>query len=165
MPMIDPIVQELEYETKATRAMLERIPENQWGWKPHEKSMTMAALASHIAEMFCWASVIVEMDVFELKMDEYTPFMAESKAQLLEAFDKNVAGCIERLKSVPDDALMVNWQMVMDGKALMEMPRVAVIKSMQNNHLIHHRAQLGLYLRLNDVPVPPVYGPSADEEG
>ena len=95
---------------------------------------------------------------------DYT-FTAESKAHLLEGFDKNLAECLEHLRGLPDDKLMVTWKMVMEGKTVMEMPRIAVIKGMQINHIIHHRAQLGLYLRLNDVPVPALYGRSADEDG
>jgi uncharacterized damage-inducible protein DinB len=159
------ILNELEHEAAITRKLLERAPENRFDWKPHEKSMTLGRLASHCAETFTWLDVIVNQDVFEMDPKSYTPFQAGSQAELLESFDANVESAKEVMHNQSDDNLLANWQMKTGSEVTLEMPRIAVIRSFVLNHLVHHRGQLSVYLRLNDIPVPSIYGPSADEAG
>jgi uncharacterized damage-inducible protein DinB len=159
------ILGELEHEAATTRKLLERAPENQFDWKPHQKSMTLGRLASHCAETFTWLDVIVNQDVFEMDPGSYTPFQAGSQSELLEAFDANVESAKEIIRGQSDESLLKNWQMKTGGEVTIEMPRIAVIRGFVLNHLVHHRGQLSVYLRLNDIPVPSIYGPSADEAG
>ena len=164
MGMIDPVVAEFEHETTLTRKVLERIPEESLEWQPHKKSWTTAQLASHIAEMPEWMGAVVQMDEF-LMPDDYKPFVAESKEELMARFEKNAADVIGELQGVSDEAAVQLWRMKAGDKVVFEAPRIAVIKNILINHLIHHRGQLTVYLRLNDAPVPAIYGPSADEGG
>ena len=165
MALVDGIIQELSHERIATREVLSRIPEDKWDWKPHEKSMELGRLGSHIAETYSWAASILEMDVFELDMESYVPFAAKSSAELLEAFDARVDEALSLLAGQSDEHLLATWKMVVGGNVMMEMPRIAVIRMFLISHTIHHRGQLTVYLRLNDVPLPSIYGPSADEQG
>jgi len=162
MNLIDGIIQELQYERISTREVFSRIPENKWDWKPHEKSMSFGRLASHITEMYGWADTILNHDEFVLST--YKPFIATSKSELLEVFDANVDDAIERLTGQENAHLMKTWQMIGDERVLIKSPRIVVLKALMVNHTIHHRGQMSLYLRLADVPLPSIYGPSADEE-
>ena len=153
---------ELELESKTTRKLLERVPEDAFDWKPHEKSMTLGQLASHLAENPNWVTPILEME--EMSVDpDYKPYLAASSAELLERFDSNTEQAMEALKSQSDEDLVTLWRFVAGGEVKMEMPRAGVIRSVILNHSYHHRGQLSVYLRLRDVPVPSIYGPSADE--
>jgi len=154
---------ELEHESKTTRKLLERVPEDAFGWKPHEKSMSLGQLASHLAENPNWVTPILEQD--EMSVDpDYKPYIASSSEELLERFDTNTRQAIDSLKSQSDEDLMKLWRFVAGGEVKMEMPRISVMRAMILNHTYHHRGQLSVYLRLKDVPVPSIYGPSADEE-
>ena len=126
--------------------------------------MTLGRLASHVAEAPGWAAYTINQDALELGPDN-KPFSAASRAELLETFDKNAAAAHEAIAGATDEHLAKNWQLIFGGRAVIDMPRVTVIRSMVMNHTIHHRAQLGVYLRMNDIPVPATYGPSADERG
>jgi uncharacterized damage-inducible protein DinB len=153
---------ELELESKTTRKLLERVPEDAFDWKPHEKSMTLGQLASHLAENPNWVTPILEME--EMSVDEdYTPYLAASSSELLDRFDSNTEQAIEALKNQSDENLMTLWRFVAGGEVKMEMPRASVVRSVILNHSYHHRGQLSVYLRLRDVPIPSIYGPSADE--
>jgi uncharacterized damage-inducible protein DinB len=154
---------ELELESKTTRKLLERVPEDAFDWKPHEKSMTLGQLASHLAENPNWVTPILEMEEMGVDAD-YKPYLAASSAELLDRFDSNTEQAIEALKSQSDEDLMTLWRFVAGGEVKMEMPRAAVIRTVILNHSYHHRGQLSVYLRLRDVPIPSIYGPSADEE-
>ncbi len=159
------ILGELKHESGTTRKLLERAPEDQFDWKPHEKSMTLGRLASHCAETLKWFDVIVNQDVFEMDPASYTPFAAGSRSELLEAFDANLASAQGIMLNQSDENLLGNWKMTSGGEVTIEMPRIGVIRGFVLNHLVHHRGQLSVYLRLKDVPVPSIYGPSADEKG
>lgn len=150
------------------RKTLERVPEDKFAWKPHEKSGTMGWLAGHIAEIPQWAVLAVRQDSFDVSpggAQHEPPPVPRSRAELLETFDKNVAAARAAIAEVEDKALSQNWSLLANGQPVLTMSRLAVLRNFVLNHLIHHRAQLGVYLRLNDIPVPAIYGPSADEAG
>ncbi len=164
MNIIDPIIGEYQHEAATTRRLLERVPEDKLDWKPHHKSMSLGQLASHIAEISSWSGAVFDMDVFDLD-PSYVPFAAKSRKELLDTFDKNVQETVAKMKGQPNDRLMASWKMTMGGgDTLFEMPRIAVIRAFLISHIIHHRGQLSVYLRLHDVPIPSIYGPSADEQ-
>lgn len=156
---------ELEQESKSTIKLLERLPENKWEWKPHEKSFTIAKLASHIAEILSWVKPTLDEDEFNLNPEEYKPYIAENKNDLISRFDNGLKVTLEGLNSISDEQMMKQWRMLMSGKEVFAQTKLVVVRSMILNHLYHHRAQLGVYLRLNDVAVPQIYGPTADEPG
>lgn len=163
MPIIDPMIQELDYEAISTRKMLERVPEADLDWQPHPKSMSMRRLASHIAENPSWVKHTLETTVLDLDLSKMTPWLGASVAEIVATFDRDIAEAREVMKGCTDEALMENWTLTISGKHVFTMPRVAVLRAMVFSHMIHHRGQLGVYLRLRGVPVPQVYGPSADE--
>jgi len=149
-----------------TRKMLALVPDDKLDYSPHDKSMNMGRLAGHIAEMVRWAVETLntqQMDVAPVGGPSYQPYIITSGEDLLAVFDKNFAASREAVAGASDEALLTSWSLLAGGKNLFTMPRIAVLKSMVLNHIIHHRAQLSLYLRLNDVPIPGMYGPSADE--
>jgi uncharacterized damage-inducible protein DinB len=166
MKLSELLLPEFDREMVPTRATLERIPEDKLGWKPHEKSMPLDRLAGHLAELAGWAAVTINQDSLDFMPPggpPYQPVIATSRKQVLDIFDKSRDESHRAIVGVSDEHLMKNWSLMRGGQTLMTMPRVAVLRSFCMNHLIHHRAQLGVYLRLNNVPVPSVYGPSADE--
>ena len=147
--------------------MLERVPEDKFGWKPHEKSGSMGWLADHCAFLPGWCKETFTLPSLDLSPDGKpfvpAPAPATSKA-LLEKFDKGAAAGRAALAAASDEAMMQPWSLLMTGKPIFTLPRIAVYRGTIMNHLIHHRAQLVVYLRLNNVPVPGLYGPSADEQ-
>ena len=166
MSIAQSLLPELDQEMAGTRKTLERIPEDKFGWRPHEKSFTMISLATHIANMLGWGTTTIKEDSFDYAPEGAEPYHEEpaaSRAELLEKFDKGLAEFRAALAGASDEALMANWSLLAGGKTVFSMPRIACLRGMIFNHLIHHRAQLTVYLRMNDVPVPPLYGPSADE--
>lgn len=164
MNIIDGIAGELEFEAKNTRKVLDRIPEAKFGWKPHEKSMTMGKLASHVAEIPQWVKTTLEMEEFNLDPATFKPFEAKTAKELTQKFDDSVKGALAAMKGVSNESLMKIWRMKSGGKLMVEMPRIAVLRGFVLNHSVHHRGQLTVYLRLNNIPVPAIYGPSADEQ-
>jgi len=160
------LLQELEHEAPNTRKTLERIPEK-FDWKPHAKSMSLGRLAQHLAEIPHWTVETISKDELDLAPPGSPPHQPPppltSKTQILETFDKNLSEAKAALSATDDEHLMKPWSLKMGGKTILTLPRVAVVRNFVLNHNVHHRAQLGVYLRLNDVPVPSVYGPSADE--
>jgi uncharacterized damage-inducible protein DinB len=159
------LLQELEFETPATRKTLERVPEK-FDWAPHSKSMTMGRLAQHLSEIPDWAVKAITLDELDLAppgAPPHKPPVATSTADVLAQFDKNIAAAKMALSGATDDHMVKPWSLKMAGKTILTLPRVAVVRNFVLNHTVHHRAQLGVYLRLNEVPVPSVYGPSADE--
>ena len=163
MKLTELILGELQQEAATTRKMLERVPEAALAWQPHEKSMSLGRLASHVAGLFgTWLTASLSQDEFDLA--DSLPLNAESVSDILEAFDRNVASAIELLKTQSDESLSTPWRLKRGGQVLFELPRWAVLRSMVLNHIIHHRGQLSVYLRLLEVPVPSIYGPSADEQ-
>ncbi|HEV2201821.1 MAG TPA: DinB family protein [Bryobacteraceae bacterium] len=155
------LLPEFDHEMATTRRTLERVPEENFAWKPHEKSMTLGRLASHIAEMPSWGVTGLTTD--SLDMGNYKPWQGASREEILGVFDKNVAAARTAIAGADDAKYMSNWSLTAGGKTMMTMPKVAVVRSFVLNHIIHHRGQLSVYLRLNNVAVPSIYGPSADE--
>jgi len=167
MALNESLLPEFDHETAITRRTIERAPDEQWNWKPHDKSMTLGQLTTHLANLVTWANSTVEADSFDLGPPGSQPpsiQALDSRADALEAFDKNIAAAREAIANASDETLMGIWSLRAAHQTLLSMPRIAVLRSFVMNHMIHHRAQLGVYLRLNNVPVPAVYGPSADEQ-
>lgn len=154
---------ELAQESKATRRMLAAIPDDKLDWQPHEKSMPLGRLAGHLVEMAGWAPTLLGEEL-DFAAGDFSPWIPESTAQLLEKLDENVAGFDRDLDGVEDEALFGTWTMRNGEQILVQMPRLAAFRTFVLNHIVHHRAQLGVYLRLLDVPVPSTYGPSADDQ-
>lgn len=164
MNIIDALIQEFQQESATTRKVLERVPTELFGWKPHEKSMTMGQLASHLAENLSWAEGTMKEDVWIMDMATYKPYAAANTKELLAKFDENLANALDAMKGASDEHMMKMWAMkTPDGNTIFSMPRVVVIRSFVLNHTYHHRGQLTVYLRLKDIPLPQVYGPTADE--
>jgi uncharacterized damage-inducible protein DinB len=164
MPLNQAILPEFDHEMATTRKVLERVPEDKLGWKPHDRSMSMGELAGHLATMPHWSEAIMGQDSFDVATSPPTPKMT-SRQEILGAFDQSSAVARKAIASASDETMMKPWSLVAGGKTVFSLPRVAVIRSFIMNHCIHHRGQLSVYLRLNNVPVPSIYGPSADEGG
>ncbi len=166
MSIAQSLLPEFDQEMAGTRKTLERIPADKFEWRPHEKSFTMIALASHIANMCGWGGMTIKESSFDFAPVGGEPYKEEpatSVADLLEKFDKNSAEFRAALAGASDADLMAEWSLLKGGATVFSMPRIACLRGMIFNHIVHHRAQLGVYLRMNDVPVPALYGPSADE--
>jgi uncharacterized damage-inducible protein DinB len=154
---------EFAHECASTRRTLDRMPGAKMAWKPHAKSMSMSRLAGHLAEIPALGLAILNSDVYDLAAGEHKHAEPGSVADALALFDKNVAAFQAALKRQTDRHMKMPWKLVMGEKVILELPRTVVVRTIVISHSVHHRAQLGVYLRLNDVPVPAVYGPSADE--
>jgi len=166
MTIAESMLPEFDHEYAMTRKTLERAPEDKFDYKPHEKSMSMAMLLGHLAELPSWGVLITEQDNFDVAPTDgpkWEPFAPKNKEEVLAKFDESTEAARKALASCSDEAMMQPWSLLSGGKTEFTMPRVAVLRSMIFNHNVHHRAQLGVYLRLNDVAVPATYGPSADE--
>ena len=163
MNLIDPVLAELAHESATTRRLLDRVPERHLAWKPHEKSMTLGRLATHIAEIPGWVGSIVEKDEFDIAAGGYVPPTIDRVPEIVAMFDRSVAAATETLKRQSDDRLLATWQLKKKGQLVVEMPRMGMIRTLLMNHLIHHRGQLSVYLRLQNVALPSIYGPTADE--
>lgn len=167
MALNEALLPEFDHEMANTRKSLERVPDGKLGWKPHDKSGTMGWLVSHLANLPQWACHALEKDSLDVAPVDgprpQTP-QAQSQQELLGIFDKNVAAARAAICKASDAELKKPWSLLMGGKTIFTLPKVAVLRSFVMNHTIHHRAQLGVYLRLNGVPVPAIYGPSADEK-
>jgi uncharacterized damage-inducible protein DinB len=162
MSIAQSLLPEFDHEMANTRKVLERVPYDNPAWKPHEKSSTIAALAHHVATVPGWTKETFTKD--SLDMTNFTPpTPSANQAQLLAEFDKSVDAGREALAGASDATMMTNWSLTGNGQTFFTMPKIAVYRSFVMNHMIHHRAQLGVYLRMNNVPVPAIYGPSADE--
>lgn len=162
MPFSQTLLPEFDQEMKNTRKLLECVPDGKFDYQPHVKSMTLGRLATHVAEVPSWTVVTLDQDVLDIPSD-YKPHIAQSRAELLEIFDKAVAGARPKIEAASDEQWQQIWTLKFGGHSVMSMPRAVVMRSVIMNHLIHHRAQLGVFLRLNDVAIPGMYGPSADE--
>jgi uncharacterized damage-inducible protein DinB len=161
MAMVDAIVMELEQEARTTRRVLERVPEDKFAWKPHPKSFSLGQLSMHIAGAQKVLAEMAAKDVHEIAI--IPPQEPTSRNQLLQTMDDSTAGAKQILGKMDDAKLPATWTLTRNGKTILSIPRVAFIRSILMNHIIHHRGQLSVYLRLLDVPVPSIYGPSADE--
>lgn len=161
MPIIDNVMMELEQEAKTTRRVLERVPEDKLSWKPHTKSFTLGQLALHIAGGQKQIAQMALQDVFEL--GNFSVAEAKNRKELLDALDESTVSVKQSLGNLDDGKMMSTWTLKKDGKTIMAVPRIGMIRTIMMNHIYHHRGQLSVYLRLLDVPVPSIYGPSADE--
>ena len=166
MPIAASILPEYDQEMATTRKVLERVPGDKFDYKPHEKSMTFGRLAGHVAEMVGWLEGTMksdDIDIAPVDGPKFEAFAPTSTADLLAAFDKNRDAARAALAAGTDEAMMATWSLKSGGKVIFSMPRIACVRGMILNHIVHHRGQLSVYLRLNDIPVPSIYGPSADE--
>ncbi|HVW08049.1 MAG TPA: DinB family protein [Bryobacteraceae bacterium] len=163
MTLAQTITLDFDEEMQNTRKLLERVPldDKHRNYKPHEKSMPLDRLATHVAELPSWQKMALDTEVFDLPAD-FKPVVASSTAQLLEIFDKNVADAKAALAKATDEDLAKTWTFQFAGHHVFTAPRPNVLRSFLN-HLIHHRAQVGVYLRENNIPIPGMYGPSADD--
>lgn len=166
MSLSEMLLPEFDQEMSTTRKTLERVPEDKFGWKPHEKSSAMGGLATHLANIPTWTVHTLGKDELDIAPPGAPPARPEelkTRSELLEKFDQNVKEARDAVSAASDERWYGSWSLLLGGKTLLTMPRAVVMRSFVMSHMIHHRAQLGVYLRLNDVPVPSVYGPSADE--
>lgn len=164
MAMTTALLPEFDNEMKTTRSLLERVPDAKAAFKPHEKSMSMGALALHIPGLLSWIPIIVNERELDVTGKAAAALHASLKAfpGALAAFDANVGTGRAAIAAASDEALLVPWTLKAGDHVLFTMPRIAVLRTMVMNHIIHHRGQLSVYLRLNDIPLPDIYGPTAD---
>jgi uncharacterized damage-inducible protein DinB len=163
MPISDLLVPELDAEMKKTRTALERVPADKKDYAPHAKSMPLGKLAPHIAQLAGFGLIILTTPELDFSKGSVKPLPFESSEQLVKAFDDGAAKVRAALQATPDSAWKENWKLSFQGKTIFEGDRFLAYRQMFLNHLVHHRAQLGVYLRLNEKPVPATYGPSADD--
>lgn len=168
MAIKEALLPEWDQEMSSMRKVLERVPDDKFGYQPHAKSMSLGRLASHLAELPQWGVSILGADEFDIAppgAPEYKATTLTSRAELLAAFDQNAKAAREKLSSMDDATYMSQWTFKKGGQTMFVLPKVAVVRSFLMNHMIHHRGQASVYLRMIDVPVPSIYGPSADESG
>jgi len=163
MAMNELLLGEFDEEMKKTRTTLERVPIDKKDFTPHPKSMPLSKLAPHVAQLAGFGLTVLTTPELDFSKGSYKPVPLESTEQLLGVFDEGVAKVRSALKNIKDDDWTQNWKLSFQGKPIYEGPRFLAYRAMFLNHLIHHRAQLGVYLRLNEKPVPATYGPSADD--
>ena len=162
MSLSQAMLPEFDMEMSNTRRALERVPTDKFDWTPHAKSFTMGKLATHIATLPGWTNVTLDT----AGLDVAVPFDAPKPAtteELLALFDQNVAAARAALAGAADETFFQTWTLSAGEKTIFSLPKIAVMRGFVMNHIIHHRGQLTVYLRLNDIPVPSIYGPSADE--
>ena len=158
------LMAELKHEAISTRKMLERIPADKLAWKPHEKSMSLEHLAGHIVNMFSWTNVTLKQDELDFAKSDYKPKSYAEASELVADLDKNIEDAVETLSGISNEEMAQTWTMRNGEQIYFTMPKAAVMRTFVMNHIIHHRGQLSVYLRLLDVPLPSVYGPTADEQ-
>jgi uncharacterized damage-inducible protein DinB len=166
MPINQGLLAEFDHEMVGTRKTLERIPENKFDWAPHSKSMKLGHLAQHLANLPGWFKESLTQDSLDIAPGGKSPEdpQLKTRQEILARFDKNAAAGRAALAAAKDEEFFKPWALLNNGQTIFSMPKIVVVRSFVMNHMIHHRAQLGVYLRLNDVPVPSIYGPSADEQ-
>ncbi len=166
MPITDALLPEYDHEMGTTRRLLERVPEAQFAWKPHDKSMTLGQLSGHLANLPTWCDSILELVEFDLASigNDARARSPASRDALLKEFDQKVAAARGSLSQRTDAELMAPWTLKSGDHEIFTMPRIMAVRSFVMNHSIHHRGQLSVYLRLNNVPLPSIYGPTADEQ-
>ena len=162
MAIADMLLPEFDHEMTVTRKLLERVPDGQFEWKPHQKSMSLGELAQHVATIPRWGTVTMSLSDFDLASNQRPP-VSSTRDELLSTFDQHVKEARAALVGKGDGEMMAPWTLKRDGHTIFSMPKASVWRSFVMSHLIHHRAQLGVYLRMQDIPLPSVYGPSADE--
>ena len=162
MALIPMFLKELEREAQTTRKMLERIPNDKYDWQPHEKSMTIRRLATHVAELPSWITMAVKTEGLDFQNNPYDPVVINNTSELLNYFEEELAKGKNSLNEASEDKLSENWTLSSGNEVLYTAEKSEVIR-MALNQVVHHRAQMGVYLRLLNVPIPGSYGPSADE--
>jgi uncharacterized damage-inducible protein DinB len=165
MAIAQSLLPEFDHEMKTTRSLLERVPETQAEWKPHEKSMSLGQLSAHVANLPVFGTMAInetEIDLNPPGGPAYRSPQFESTEALLQLFDENATKTRAAIAGASDADLMEVWTLKNGGTSLFSMPRIVVLRTFMMNHLIHHRGQLSVYLRLQDVPLPSIYGPTAD---
>lgn len=160
---IQPLLKELEQEARTTRKMLERVPTEYFNWQPHKKSMTIQQLATHIAELPNWVSMAVSTDGLDFAENPYQPEVVNNTAELLEYFERSLLDGREHLERASEEALDESWTL-RNGEQIYNVYSKSEVIRVAFCQIVHHRAQLGVYLRLLDIPIPGSYGPSADEQ-
>lgn len=163
MKIAELLLPEFDQEMATTRRVLEASPVEPADWKPHERSMEMGYLIALVAMMPHWTTLMLDRTSWDIASGEDSPTLLKDTAEVLALFDENAARARKLLAATDDTAFMEDWTFLNDGNALFTMPRYSAYRGFVLNHLVHHRAQLGVYLRLRDIPVPAMYGPSADE--
>jgi uncharacterized damage-inducible protein DinB len=163
MNTISKLRSEFDHEAQTTRKHLERLPDDKFDWRPHQKSYTAVQLASHIVECLGWGEPVFKQKEIDFDFATYKPYQASSKDELLKTFEENVKSCQQAMADANDAILEQPWQLKVNGKTWFEKPKEAVFRDFVLSHVIHHRGQYSVYLRLLEVPVPGSYGPSADE--
>ncbi|HEY7482595.1 MAG TPA: DinB family protein [Gemmatimonadales bacterium] len=163
MRLVDPLIAELEQEAETTRRVLERIPEDELGWRPHEKSMSLGQLALHIATTPGGVAQIAGQDSMERPDFSQRP-EAKTRREVLGALEESVATALEFLRGLDDARATQSWSMTFQGKTVFSQTRIRLVRTIMLNHWYHHRGEMQVYLRLLGVPVPSVYGPTADED-
>ena len=161
-------IPEFDMEMANTRKVLERVPDNKLNWKIHDKSNTIGWVANHLADIPGWVEMTIHHDSLDVEPVAGQPYQSpdeKTTAAIIALFDKNVAEARAILEAVEDETLFEPWKLLKQGQEIMTLPRIAVLRTWVLNHSIHHRAHLCVYLRVNDIPVPGLYGPSADETG
>ena len=162
MRIADQMLAELEQEAAATRRVLERVPQQHLAWRPHPKSMSLGQLAQHVATIPGNVAMGASIDVME--SPGFVHPEVTSAAELLTLLDQSLAQARELVSAMDDERMMATWRLTKDGGDILAVPRMAFLRSVMLNHWYHHRGQLLIYLRMHDVPVPSVYGPTADED-
>ena len=165
MAIKDALLPEFDHEMGSTRRVLERVPPADLAWTPHDKSFTMGKLAAHIANINSWAHATLDFPMFDLAAigDDARPKSPGSVEELLKTFDDNVRKAREKIDAQTDASLLAPWTLKHGAHEMFTMPKISVLRSFVMNHIIHHRGQLTVYLRLRNVPLPALYGPTADE--
>jgi uncharacterized damage-inducible protein DinB len=161
MPIVDAILMEIDQEAQTTKRVLDRIPEGKLSWKPHPKAFSLGQLALHIAAAPGNLAAAIAQDSVEVP--NFAQAEAKSRQEVLDTFSKSQESVKGTLSKMDDAKLAAMWSLTKNGKVLMSVPRIGFIRSILMNHMYHHRGQLSVYLRILDVPVPSIYGPSADE--
>ena len=161
--MLEPMNGEIEQEAATTRRVLERVPADKLTWKPHPKSMSLGQLAMHVATIPGGICRLAQVDEFEINPANFNPPVPKNAEEILDALDASVLAAQEYLGGVTESSALGTWRAKANGKEVMAMPRVAMLRFIMLNHWYHHRGQLSVYLRLLEIPVPTIYGPSADE--
>jgi uncharacterized damage-inducible protein DinB len=164
MPISEGLLNEFDHETKTTRRVLERIPTDKFAWAPHARSMPMGKLAWHVAQMATWVPGTLEQDFIDLSVPGPEDPVPATTEELLAAFDKYAAAARATLAAAPDEIMAKPWSLKNGEMVFFTLPKAAVLRGFVFNHIVHHRGQLTVYLRLNEIPVPSIYGPSADEQ-
>jgi Uncharacterized protein conserved in bacteria len=162
MSISEILLPEFDQEMANTRKILERVPDGKFDYKPHDKSMSLGRLATHLAELPSWAAYTLKVELLEMPLD-FKPHEAHSRQELLEMFDKAVIEARGYIEKATDADWAKIWTLKFGDRTIFSMPRAAVMRGSVMSHMVHHRAQLGVYLRLNEVEIPGMYGPSADE--